>query len=228
MGRINKLYHFTMILILLCNSGIVKGQNREDHLEPNRGIFHISDLGFEYDVKIRKVLFKGLSDSPEIRFQVVSSFGHIGVLDIEYDRDEGKNILIYHRCSKHEIQCEEEWEKIKIEKFKTEIDRKSVERIRSLFSIAIEQVRYPKKFVHVFDGATYYFSVDANDTYGQKSGMVSSPDRGTKMGRLVEIGGKLIELAKSNKEMIKFSDELQKEIDELMAEFSITDGGACK
>ena len=74
----------------MCNIGITTAQN-DDHLKPVGGIYDIYDFEFEYYSKVRKVLFNGLTDSPEIRFQVIPSFIPESVLDIEFDR---KNSLI--------------------------------------------------------------------------------------------------------------------------------------
>ena len=215
-----KRYRFIIILILLCNIGIIKAQNKGDHLEPICGIFNIYDYRFEYYSKVRKVLFSGLSDSPEIRFQIMPSFTPENVLDIEFDRDNDKYYIIYHICEQ-EIWGNKKWEKVKVRRFKTEIDKESVKLIKSLFSKAIAQVRYPPAveeggMITVgFDGADYYFTVTEYG-YGIKSGFVWSPSNETKMGKLVAIGYKLIELAKSNKEAVKFDDKLRKEIEELI------------
>ena len=222
MNKISKVCQFAVTLILLCNIGITTAQNRGDNLEPVRGIFNIYDYQFEYYSRVRKVLFSGLLDRPEIRFQVMPSFTPENVLDIEFDRDNNKYYIIYHICEQT-IWYNEKWEKVKVSKFKTEIDKESVKLIKSLFSKAIAQVRFPPtveegEMITVgTDGTTYYFTVNEYG-YGIKSGYVWSPRNGTKMNKLVAVGNKLIELAKSNKEIVKFDDKLQKEIEELIDE----------
>ena len=203
------------------NIGIIKAQSRGDHLEPVRDIFNIYDFQFEYYSKVRKVLFNGLSDNTEIRFQVMPSFTPENVLEIEFDNE--KYYLIYHIC-KQMIWSNEKWENVKVSRFKTEIDKESVKLIKSLFSKAIAQVRFPPtmeegKMISVgCDGENYYFTVNEFG-YGIKSGFVWSPNNGTKMSKLVAIGNKLIELAKSKKPRVKFDDKLQKEIEELINMF---------
>ena len=80
----NRLCQFALTFIIFCNIGITKGQNwvdnRGDHLEPVVGIFNIDDILFKYYSKVRKVLFDGLSDRPEIRYQVMPSFTLHGIL----------------------------------------------------------------------------------------------------------------------------------------------------
>ena len=222
MNRMNKLCQFAIILILLCNIGVIKAQNNYDHLEPVGGIYDIYDFQFEYYSKVRNVLFNGLTDKPEIRFQVMPSFTPENVLDIEFDRNNDKYFLTYHICEQM-IWHNEKCEKVKVQKFKTEIDKESVKLIKSLFSIAIAQVRFPPPVEEGgmitigLDGKNYYFTVNEYG-YGIKSGTVWSPNKGTKMNKLVAIGNKLIELAKSNKELVKFDNELQKDIERLIEE----------
>jgi len=186
-------------------------QNRNDHLEPVDGIFSINNYQFEYYSKVRKILFDGLTERPEIRFQVMASFTPEAVLDVEFARRNKKYYMIYHICEEM-IWNNEQWENTKVEKFKTEIDKESVDFIKSLFDTAIMQVKFPEKEMIGFDGTRYYFSVN------KKAGTVWSPSAGTKMNKLVNMGYKLIELTKSEKEIVKIDEELQKEMEELIDE----------
>ena len=199
-------------LILLCNMGIAKAQDYDEHnehLNPVRGIYNISNSGIEHCLKVRKVLFNGLSDYPEIGFQVIPSFTPASVLQIEFDGNN-KYYIIYH------IFEQMDFTKGEVNKFKIEIDKESVDLIKSLFSTAIAQVRYPKEEFLGYDGTNYYFSIKESGLL--KSGTVWSPNEKTKMGKLVAIGYKLIELAKSEKEVVKFDAKLQKEIEDLINE----------
>jgi len=205
----NKIYQF-IVLILLCIAGIAKAQKSEDHLLPVGGIYDIFDFEFEYYSRVRKVLFEGLTDTPEIRFQIMPSFTPESVLIIDDDS------IIYHIC-RQVIWRNENWKNVKVNKFKVEIDRKSVELIKSLFETAISQVRFPYEYEKGLDGENYYFSIFELG-YGTKSGTVWSPDKGSKMEKLVDIGNQLIELVKSGKEKVKIDNELQKEIETLIKE----------
>jgi len=206
----NKIYLFAVMLMLLCNIGIAKAQNNGDHLVPVGGIYDIFDFQFDYYSKVRKVLFDGLTDTPEIRFQIMPSFTPESVLVIDDDS------IIYHIC-KQMLWINKNWKKVKINKFKAEIDRKSVELLKSLFDTAISQVRFPYEYEKGLDGVDYYFSIFELG-YGTKSGKVWSPDKGSKMDKLVDIGNKLIELVKSSKEKVEIDNELQKEIETLIKE----------
>jgi hypothetical protein len=218
----NKLYQYAITIILLCNIGITKAQNSDDHLEPVHGFFDSYNFSFEYYSNVRKVLLNGLSDRPDVRYLILPSFSPESVLDIELDRDNYKCFLIYHICEQ-KICYNKQWETVKVKKYKTEMDIKSAKLLISLFSMAIAQVRFPPPvekggMVAIrHDGENYYFSVKEVG-YGMKSGKVWSPEPGTKMNKLVTIGNKLIELAKSDTEIVIFSDELQKEIEELIEE----------
>ncbi len=115
MSRINR---FLIILFLLCNVAENYGQDSEDHLEPVGSIYDIYDFQFAYYSKVRKVLFEGLTNFPEIRFQVMPSFTPENVLDIEYDTENGKYYLVYHICEKM-IWYNEKWDEIKVDKYRS-------------------------------------------------------------------------------------------------------------
>lgn len=208
----SKINRFLIILFLLCNVAENYGQDSGDHLEPVGSIYDIYDFQFAYYSKVRKVLFEGLTNFPEIRFQVMPSFTPENVLDIEYDTEKGKYYLVYHICEKM-IWYNEKWDEIKVDKYRTQIDEESVELIKTLFDIVISQSRFFDEETIGFDGTNYYFSIKRN---GLKSGTVWSPSAGTKISRLIEIGYELIKLAKSEKELVKIDIDLQKKIENLI------------
>ena len=216
MNRMNRLHQFALTFFILCNIGIAKAQNRIDNLEPVSGIFYMHDYRFEYYTKVRKVLLNGLSEKPEIRFQGMPSFSPEYVLDIEFDKTNDQYFIIFHISKPKISNNDKKWDEFQVLKFKTKIDKASVILIKSLFSAALAQVKYPppvKEGEMIFlglDGETFYFFAD------DKSGTVWSPPKGSKMSKLVAIGNKLIELAQSEKEIVKFDDELKKEITELI------------
>lgn len=217
----NKAYLFALTLVLFWNVGVAEEQHNRDHLEPVDGIYDIYDYRFEYGSKVRRVLFNGLIDGPEIRFLVKPSFTPENVLSIEFDRKNKKYYIIYHICEEN-IWYSKKWETIKVQKFKTEIDKESVALIKSLFDIAIAKVRFPEPekdglITSGADGTTYYFSI-FKEGYGVQAGTVWSPKNGSKMNKLVAIGNQLIELAKSKEEIVKVDDELKKNIEKLIYE----------
>ena len=88
------MYKFLILLFLLCNVEHNYGQDSEDHLQPVGSIYDIYNYEFEYYSKVRKVLFKELTDSPSMRFQVMASFTPEHVLDIDFDKDNSKYYMI--------------------------------------------------------------------------------------------------------------------------------------
>ena len=222
MDYMSKIQRLVVTLVLVFNIGVMNAQNKEDHLEPVGGFFDVYDFQFEYYSKVREILLNGLSDKPEVRFQVMPSFTPENVLDIEFDRGKDVYYMVYH-IAEQMIWHNKQSENIEIERFRIVIDKESVKLIKSLFSNAIAQVRFTPlvveggKIIVGTDGVDYYFTVNEHEC-GIKSGKVWSPERGTKMDRLVAIGNKLIELAKSDARVVKFDDALRKEISELIAE----------
>lgn len=207
------MYRILVVVYLLGNIGYTNAQTN-DHLKPVSSIYDIYDFQFEYYSKVRKILFEGLTDSPEIRFQIMPSFTPENVLDIEFERESNTYYLVYHICEKM-IWYNEKWDHIKVDKYRTKIEEESVELIKSLFTIAISQTRFPDKETRGFDGENYYFSI--ND-FGLKTGEIWTPMKGTKMRKLVDIGYELIELAKSKEESVKIDNGLRKNIENLMGE----------
>ncbi|MDR2039346.1 MAG: hypothetical protein LBQ60_15590 [Bacteroidales bacterium] len=221
----DKIYQLAIVFVLICNIGTMVAQKTSSHLMPARGIYDVYDYSFEYSSRVRKILFNGLTDRPEIRFQVMPSFTPENVLDIEHDRDSNRYYIIYHICE-HMIWSNKNWEEVKVNKFKSGIDYESVKLIKSLFEVATAQTRYPERIINPdgtemitlgADGTDYYFSVFISG-HGIRSGTVWSPDKGSKMEKLVAIGDKLIELVKSEKEMVAVDIELQKSIEDLINE----------
>ena len=200
------------VIDVVMNSEIQHKYKRinDEYLEP------VSEI-HEYYSKIHAVLFNGLTDSPEIRILVIPSFTPENVLDIDFDRENNKYYLKYNICDKRII------DRVWAIKFCTEIDKKSVDLIKSLFGLAIDQAKFPppveegEMILSRFDGDDYYFTVNEYE-YGIKSGKVWSPSRGTKMSKLVAVGNKLIELAKSKKDIVKIDEMFQREIEDLIDE----------
>lgn len=171
-----------------------KAQNYIDCLTPDSGIFGLSNSRFDYYSRVRKILFDGLSDQPEIRLLLIPSFTPENVLDIHQSDETGNYYLIYRICD-GVIGVNDNREELKINEYKSEIDSKSVELIKSLFLKAVKQTKYNKEDVEGRDGVNYYFFVW---DYGLKTGLVWSPYT-LRMKKLVEIAHELIKLAKSEK-----------------------------
>ena len=201
----------TLIAIILAFYTTSEIKAQSDHLEPARGIFDCYDYQFEYYSKVRKVLFKDLDDSPEIRFLVMPSFSPENVLDIEFDRENEKYYLVFHICEKM-IWSNKTWKLTKVKRTRKEIAKESVELVKNLFEKAIQETKYPEENLLGLDGTKYYFSVHS------QTGVVWSPSEGTKMERLVNIGYKLIQLLKTDKELVELDDNFKENIIRLTTE----------
>lgn len=198
------------LTFLLINCTLMKSQT--DHLEPLDGIFSIYNFEFEYSIKVRNILFEGLSDSPEIRFLILPSFSPENVLDVHYSKKHNKYFMVYHICDTM-IWDNKDLKSIKVLEYKKEISKKSVDLIKSLFKNAVLKTKYSDDKTIRLDGVVYYFSYNE---MGIKSGKIWSPKVGSKMDRLVEIGLELIELSKNNDKNVEFNNALVDKIQRLV------------
>lgn len=202
---------FSIVVYLLClssNFNVVAQNN----LEPVQSIYDIYDFQFKYYSMVRKILFKGLSDSPEVRYQVMPSFTPENVLVIEYDDEKKKYYLKYHIC-KESIWYSDDRKNVKVDTYKKEIDKTSVDLIKSLFQTAVLRTKFPEKIMEGMDGTNYYFSVNH---YGMKSGTIWSPSEYSNTGKLVSIGNTLKELVKSKASIVKFDKKFTAQIEKLL------------
>ena len=216
--------------LFVCSIAQLTAQHNDNYLEPVRGIFDEADFSFEYYSIVRKLLFDGLSNNPEIRFLEMPSFSAESVLDIEFDRNKKEYYLIYHVSEENiwYVCCVSKREAVKVVKYKTEIDEESVELLKTLFLIATSQVRYPPPPVInadgsysvtiIADGTRYYFTTNKYDKI--RTGVTHSPGKGSRMHKLVDIGYKLVELVKSENDFVSIDEPFKKEIEKLTEELS--------
>lgn len=198
-----------IILLAIYSGNRILAQS--DHLEPVSGIFDSSDAHVEYFSKVKKILFQGLNNSPNIRFLIIPSFTPESVVVIEYDRTTKKFVLVYQVCDKN-IWYNKNGETTHVTRKSKEINGESVEMIGKLFETAIQGVEFQKGQFLGCDGDSYFFSVNIN---GSKTGMTWSPNKETKMRRLVNIGLELIKLATNEKTLVKLDGNLKAQIIQL-------------
>ena len=199
------------IIILLAIYSGNRTMAQSDHLEPTSGIFDSSDSHLAYYSKVKKILFQGLNYGPTIRFLIIPSFSPESVLEIAFDRTTKKQFLVYQVCDKN-IWYNKNQDSTKVTRVRKEISGESVELINKLFETAIEGVEFKKEPFLGCDGETYFFSVNK---FGLQTGMTWSPDKGTKMRRLVDIGLKLIKLATNEKTLVQLDYNLKSQIIQL-------------
>jgi len=214
-----KKLHLILVFFLL-SIEIVNAQSG-DHLEPVGSIFGIN---YNYHSRVRQVLFEDMSDFQIMQFIIFPSFGSESILAIELDTVDLKNpkfTLVYHKCMKsvwYTWSRGENVEDIEVTKYRKEISGESVDLIRNLFNSALNQTKYKGSLG--LDGVTYYFIAMTT------AGKTWSPNEGTKMKKLVEIGYALIDLAKDDSEIAELDRELVYKIENLIKEFTTANSGS--
>ncbi|AFM02595.1 hypothetical protein Fleli_0090 [Bernardetia litoralis DSM 6794] len=186
----------------------VKKIVENDHLEPVKSIFSMMDWKKEYYIKLKEILFEGLSDSPLLRLQVFPSWGTESILQIEFDRKEKQHYLIYHESEKN-ISHLEEGETTEVYKYKKIIQDRDVKLVEKIFEAAIFQTRYSQSPSIMTDGMRYFFSVR------YRVGQVTSPYEETNMGKLVRLGYSLMDLAKNENTDIILNESIMKSVEYL-------------
>ncbi len=174
------------------------GQPKEDHLEPTDCYFDTNDLN--YYSSIYKHLIKDLSYDPVARMLVLPSFSAENVVSIEgvdrENREYRKFKVIYKTCKKS-IYYKKRRNYTKISTYENEIDSVTVRLVNQIFKLVLSDTRYNKNVLSGLDGETYIFS-GFFIGFGTQTGQIWSPDEGTKMSGLVELGNTLIQFAKSD------------------------------
>lgn len=162
---------------------------QSDNLEPIESVFDAPNFQFEYYSLVRKVLMNGMSDRPIIRFLILPSSAVEEVVVIE--RKRNKYFIVHHKMTKNIWYTKYDKERIKVDVKSVEILENDVLVFKDLFYEAVKNKKYPDQKMITIDGAIYYFSVAGKSL---KTGMVWSPEKGSKMGKLKEIGYSLINL----------------------------------
>jgi hypothetical protein len=207
-----KTWLFLLLLVVFLNlSDKVIAQ--DDNLKPVNGIFSEYDFQFDYYSSVRKILFRGFSDNPEVRITIIPSFIPESALDIELDKQTEKYFLLYHKANPS-IWYSHGKKIINVDSVRIEIEYNSFLLIKRLFVIAINKVKYQSDSLRSagFDGTNYYYSVS---DIGQRTGTIWSPSAGSKMSKLVEITDHLIQLMKSESDIIEFDAIFSGEIKDL-------------
>ena len=198
------------ILFIIPN---VNAQN--DNLEPVESIFDEYDFRFEYYSLVRKVLMKGMSDYPQVRFLIIPSFSVEEVVAIE--KIDSNYFIVHHKMKESIWYTEKNKEKIGVDKKVVKISKSDMELYRELFAVAVNNQKYLDEEMWGVDGTNYYFSVADR---ALKTGTVYSPEKKSKMDRLIKIGYSLISLTESteNGKTVQLKTELINKIKKLTAE----------
>ena len=199
-----------LILVLLFNCHLF-GQN---NLQPTNDLEDSYEgVLKDYFDNVFPLLFDGLSNKPLMRFTSMPSFSYENVLSVEKDLS-GNYKMIFHRCSESYWYAKKK-RKVKIIKNSININSEFAEIIEKLFNKAVEKSVKPENDLLGFDGEFYYFTV-VNKNESLITGTCWSPNKDSRIGKLVRIGDLLIGLTTEKSEDFK-SVELK--IKELINEF---------
>ncbi|SDY12976.1 hypothetical protein SAMN05444411_1331 [Lutibacter oricola] len=199
-----------LILILLFNSNLFSQSNLEptNDLDENyQGVLK------DYFENIFPLLFDSLSNKPLARFTAMPSFSYENTLSVEKDSLEEYK-MIFHRCSESYWYAERK-SKVKIIKDSITIDSEFAQLIEELFKKSVYNSKKPENEIIGFDGEFYYFTI-LNNNDNLSTGMCWSPNKNSRIGKLVEIGQILIDLTtKKSKDF----NTTKLRIEELIKEF---------
>lgn len=167
----------------------------------------------EYYDTIFPLLYEGLSDTPLARYTVFSSFTSEYVLSVEKD-PSGKYELVFRKCSESYWYAENK-QKVSVIESRKVIDPELAMLVHELFKAATSTIREPEGMIMGLDGISYYFSTTDPDK-NIITGETWSPDKGTKMEKLVSVCNRLVKMMKKEpKDTSKLKREIKKFITEL-------------
>lgn len=173
-----------------------------DHLEPIHSLLDSPDYEQTYHTRLKEKLCFNLKTDFKIRFLILPSFQPEQILISQYDGLTGQHSLV-HRIVEKPIWQNANWEQLNIRENRKVITQAQLQSITTIFNTALYEVRYPRKKFGRLDGIYFYFSTN---NYGIKSGKTWSPEKGTKMSKLVEFGYQLIEFTHGNIEILNQLD----------------------
>jgi hypothetical protein len=184
------------------------GFSQGDHLEPAEDYFNLYPHHRDYYPFLQKHLLASLSSRPVMRVLVMPSFSPESVVSVE--RDSSKNYIVVLRRAKENIWYSKKKEAVQTEQLKNSIGIVLAKKVESVFGKVSTKVKYREEISLGSDGTTYLFSGFVPG-FGWRSGKTWSPEKGTRMESLVEIGHLLIELAEE-----KSSDKRKSLEDQVM------------
>jgi len=172
---------FFISLILVTNAFGQESSIDLDHLEPVEGYFSSFDFQNERRLKVREVLFNGLTDQPLIRIVVWPTFSPIYLVSVDVVKSDTLLILREHKkvwTSKTEIPG--------VAERRVHISSRLALELNSIFQQYILRTRYPEFDIVITDGTTYYFTCFVLGK-GLIAGMKHSPPEGSRVYQLTEL-----------------------------------------
>jgi hypothetical protein len=204
--------------ILLTISVSNYGFSQSNDLEPERGVFSTSSSKYSYSTTIKSYLFSDLPTTPTVRIVVTSIVQPEYVVSI--DKLDEMYVLSTTDLKNNLGKFWKENKEVNIasyssEKHKTEIGSQITQKLNTLFSLAISQVKYPSELKDTRDTTTYTFI--SNYDVDMRSGVTSTTNLSEKLKGLIEITDWLHGCAKNEK--VVELDLYNKKIDKLLQQF---------
>jgi hypothetical protein len=152
-------------------------------LEPAEGYFSSYDFSHAYSTKVRNILLKGITDTPDAMLVTLASFSPESAIVLT----EGEVIML--RCSKP-IWHNDVPEKIQVEKTSIRISKELATAIHTLWFDALGTTSYPDESRAGLDGASFYFT-SFREGLGLRAGTAWCPEAKSLPSELLKVANGL-------------------------------------
>ena len=197
------------ILLLIILIPFYHGSQAQ-YLEPNDNIFDASTYGLDYHLKLREKFEFNSDEYCILRMIATPSFSPEFLFEIR--KTDSTYTLILKKALNNIWYAKENYKQVKMKSYSSKISIKDVKLLFDLYLINIRKTSYPIYDVSVYDGTSYYFSVD---DHGIKSGHASSPSD-TILRSMIKITESLIKQTEKGKTTVKFSSKEIAHIEDLI------------
>lgn len=172
-----------LLILLLCPFVVVA---QSTSFEPAEGHFSSFHFHHEYLNKVRNILLKGISDTPDAMLVTLASFGAESAIVVINGE------VIQLKCSKA-IWNNKSPESIKVEKKSIRISPELAKAVHKLWFDALGTTAYPNEGRHGRDGVSYYFT-SFTVGHGLRAGSAWSPEPKSLPSELVRVAFELSNL----------------------------------
>jgi hypothetical protein len=164
--------------------------------EPADGYFSSYDFAHEYRTKVRNILLKGITDTPDAMLVTLASFSAESAIVLT----EGEVIIL--ECSKP-IWNNDAPEKIKVEKTSIRISKELAAALHTLWFDALGTTSYPDESRAGLDGASFYFT-SFRVGLGLRAGTAWSPEPKSLPSELIQVayGLRMLSVGGDTKELL--------------------------
>ena len=169
------MIHATILSCALLFPCVLSAQSTS--LEPAEGYFSSYQFSHQYHVKVRDILLKGVTDTPDAMLLALGN-------------PEGA--IVFTKGEWISLKCSERiWnnnspEKITVEKTSLHISKELAEAIHNLWFDALGTTSYPSESRSGLDGVTYYFT-SFKLNHGLRAGKAWSPEKKSLPYELLEV-----------------------------------------